>query len=522
MIPPGTTPPSPPPLPSMSPSSPAHPWSYGTPYPPQQPAGSFPPPAPKPPREPWARRWWPAPTDPPGRAVLLGTGTAALLAAMLGLSPRPGINVALVALAAGLTWLSRAGGRRDRGDLTVGLLGVGLVGVAAVRDSPWLVALTFVAGAALLAVATTGARRWPAVLLSGPAFAVAGLRSLWWVRPRPGGHRPLGGVGPWVRGAVVGGTVTTVVVALLTSADPAFARMLATVDPVRSPGELVLRLLLAAAVAGVVCAGAFAVAATPRWDRVVIGVRHRPAAEWVLPLALVDGVLLLFVALQGVLLFGGADVLLGGDATYASRVHEGFWQLVAVTLITMGLLAWSARSARPQGSDRRLLAGLGGGLVGLTALVVASALQRMWLYEQAYGWTVLRLTVACFELWLGSVLLLVASTWVLRRVHLCGRLLPAWAGLALLLLAVVGPDALVARLDVDRFEQTGTVDVDYLSRLSADAVPALDRLPAAQRACALAGRAPSQDPWYGASLARAAADAVLRARPAGACGEGLP
>jgi Domain of unknown function (DUF4173) len=270
-----------------------------------------------------------------------------------------------------------------------------------------------------------------------------------------------------------------------------------------------------------VCAGAFGVAATPRWERVVIGVRHRPAAEWVLPLALVDGALLLFVALQGVLLLGGADVLLGGDATYASRVHEGFGQLVAVTLITLVLLAWSARCARPHGSDRRLLAGLGGGLVGLTTLVVASALQRMWLYEQAYGWTVLRVVVAGVELWLGSVLLLVAGTWVLRRVHLCGRLLPTWAGLALLLLAVVGPDALVARLDVDRFERTGTVDVEYLSRLSADAVPELDRLPAAKRGCALAGRSPSADPWYGVSAARVSADAVLRVRPAGVCHPGL-
>jgi len=175
------------------------------------------------------------------------------------------------------------------------------------------------------------------------------------------------------------------------------------------------------------------------------------------------------------------------------------------------------RSARPHGRDRRLLAGLGGGLVGLTLVVVASALQRMWLYEQAYGWTVLRFVVACFELWLGSALLLVATTWVLRRVHLCGRLLPAWAGLALLLLAVAGPDAVVARLDVDRFERTGRIDGDYLSRLSADAVPELDRLPAATRACVMRGRAPSGDPWYGASLARVTADAVAPSQRAGTC-----
>jgi hypothetical protein len=505
---------------------------HGTPYPPQYPPHYQPqypphyqshylqqqaPPPPKPPRLPWAARWWPAPSAPPSTVVQVGAGTAALLAATLGLSPRPGLNVGLVALVAGLTWIVQGRGRRDRGDLVLGLIGLGLLAVPALRDSPWLVALSMSAGVGLLAVVTTGARRWPAVLLSMPAFVLGGMRSVSWVRPRLTGHHPPGGTGPWVRGALVGVSLTVVVAALLGAVDPAYAKVLGAINPVRSPSELVVRLLLAGGVAGAVTAGAFGLAATPYWHRLVVGVRHRPAVEWVLPLALLDMVLLLFVALQGVMLFGGADVLLGGDATYASRVHEGFWQLVAVTLITIALLAWSARSARPHGRDRRLLAAVGGGLVALTMVVVASALQRLWLYQQAYGWTVLRVVVACVELWLGSVLLLVAITWVLRRVHRCGRLLPAWAGLALLLLAVAGPDAVVARLDVDRFEQTGKIDVRYLSRLSADAVPALDRLPAPTRACVMQGRGPAGDPWYGASVARATADTVLRDRGVVTC-----
>jgi hypothetical protein len=43
--------------------------------------------------------------------------------------------------------------------------------------------------------------------------------------------------------------------------------------------------------------------------------------------------------------------------------------------------------------------------------------------------------------------------------------------------------------------------------LSDDAVPALVRLPDAERALALAGRQPRSDPWYAANLAR------LRAAP---------
>ena len=62
-----------------------------------------------------------------------------------------------------------------------------------------------------------------------------------------------------------------------------------------------------------------------------------------------------------------------------------------------------------------------GALCVLTLVVVASALHRMDLYQQAYGFTVLRVLVDGFELWLGLVvvMLLVAgirlSGWWLPR-----------------------------------------------------------------------------------------------------------
>jgi hypothetical protein len=92
----------------------------------------------------------------------------------------------------------------------------------------------------------------------------------------------------------------------------------------------------------------------------------------------------------------------------------------------------------------------------------------------------------------------------------------ASAGLGLLALALAGPDALAARWNVDRFEDTGRVDVRYLSTLSDDAVPALQRLPEPQRSCALAGRAPVDDGWTTWNLARARAADSLREQPPGA------
>ena len=205
-----------------------------------------------------------------------------------------------------------------------------------------------------------------------------------------------------------------------------------------------------------------------------------------------DVVLLAFVAVQASLLFGGVEVIATTDLTYAERARQGFGQLVGVTLLTVALLAWAGRRARPDGRHRTLVAGLGGGLVALTLVVVASALRRMWLYEQAYGWTVLRVNVAVFEIWLAVVLVLVSAAWLLRRTAASARLVVASAGIGMLVLAVIGPDALVARLDVERFTATGKLDAYYLRQLAAESVPALDRLPEPQTLLR-AGRAAAAD-----------------------------
>ena len=97
--------------------------------------------------------------------------------------------------------------------------------------------------------------------------------------------------------------------------------------------------------------------------------------------------------------------------------------------------------------------------------------------------------------------------------------------LALLGLAVVNPDRLIADRNVDRYygqnvdQNTGKgrIDLEYLSRLSADAVPALDRLPDPLRDCALREIAQdltdNPDDWRGTNLGRRAAWKLLRAAP---------
>jgi hypothetical protein len=102
-----------------------------------------------------------------------------------------------------------------------------------------------------------------------------------------------------------------------------------------------------------------------------------------------------------------------------------------------------------------------------------SALARMRLYQAAYGHTTDRLFATVFMAWLVVVFAWFVMT-VLRGRDprfLVGVLASAWAFLAGL--NVVNPDAFVARANIARAERGMELDVSHLSRLGADAAPAL-------------------------------------------------
>jgi len=508
---------SPPNSPSLTPFAP--------PYAPV-PLPSLPPPPPTPPGAVARLRPEPPSAAAPGR-LLAAAGLAGLLAATVLADVRPGVGVPLVALAVAV---AVALGGATVGGPVAGNAGTGarrlllavcliLTAVAAVRDSAWLVWLCLLAAVVLAPVAVTGARGWAATAVAPLLGAVAFGSAVGWARRGLPRSRPTVASRAWLRGLAVGAVAAVVVGALLASADSAFADLLTTLSPSFDAGTLPARAVLLALVALSVLGGVVLRAHRPDWAQLHrptrAGVTAPPAAEWALPLALVDLVLAAFVVLQGDLL-GAAPAT--PDGALADRARQGFGQLVAVTLLTTALLVWCVRRASPRRSRHRLaVAVLGGGMVALTLAVVASALGRLWRYEQAYGWTVLRLLVGLGELWLGAVLLLVAVLWTARRLHLVAPLVVGSAAVCLAAVALAGPDALVARANVDRFADTGRVDVRYLQRLSADAVPELDRLREPLRSCVLdawAGpRAADADAWSGTNLARVRARQVLAERP---------
>lgn len=409
---------------------------------------------------------------------------------------------------------------------------LGSVGV--VRSSAWLVTGCLVAAVLLAGCAALRVRTWRAALLSGVLLGEAAVRSLPWAAPvtrrilsdrvLAHGRRAVatGSLVGTAVGLTVGVGCAGAVVLLLAGADPAYAEMIdrvATVLELAVPSAdlLVARTIVAGLVLLLVLGLSFAAAGRSRQARAEPSPRH--PGEWLIPLVMVALAIAGFLAVEATRLFGaGAAVLQETSMTHAERAREGFGQLTVVTVLVLLLLAWAGRGAA--GRHRRLLAAAGGSLLLLTLLLAGSALRRLWLYQDAFGWTVTRLNAGAFELWTGSGLVAVGLAWLLRRTDLLPRLGVGSAGLGLLVLTLAGPDALVAAADVRRYERTGSIDTAYLSRLSADAVPALADLPEPVRRCALP-TVDDDDAWYTWNLSRFRAHRILRTLETESCPERL-
>ncbi|MEV5647228.1 DUF4153 domain-containing protein [Nocardia sp. NPDC052254] len=442
----------------------------------------------------------PAPAAPPRwrrvahPAGVLPAATGAGLVAAATLSfDRPGIGWLLAGSATAVavgTVHRRAAVREDaaaerhnRPGRWWAVAALALLAVGTFRAAGWLFVLCLIAAAVAGSLAVVGRPSARGVLHDAIAVPLASAGAFAWVYAAQATRR--GGTGARHRRLAVSVAATMVLLAvfvpLLAGADATFAAMVEglvpRLDAATLTGWIVAFLLVGTATLGAlyVLAGPPAPAdqhrRTPK--------RTLARLEWGLPVGALTVLFALFVGAQLMALFGGDDyVQRTAGLTYADYARGGFWQLAAVTLLTLAIiLPVLHRAASDSATDRGWLRGLLCTISGLTLVIIASALGRMWTYQQAYGFTVLRLLVGTCELWLGIVYLLVIVAVLRLRTAWLPRTAVATAVAALLSLAALNPEALVASENIDRWQRGEELDVDYLSGLSADVVPVLDRLP---------------------------------------------
>lgn len=182
----------------------------------------------------------------------------------------------------------------------------------------------------------------------------------------------------------------------------------------------------------------------------------------------VNIIYILFVYIQVRYLFLNQGGLPDG-ITYAGYAREGFFQLLTVTIINVGLVILLEFLNRNKHTLQRILEGL---TLTCTWVMAFSAFYRMHLYETEYGYTRLRLLVFMFLIFIILFIgLLLAYIGSYKQGVI--NIMIVFAGVYYIGSSWFNVDDFVVRQNIDRYQRTGIFDSRYAMSLSEDA---LDRL----------------------------------------------
>jgi hypothetical protein len=453
-------------------------------------------------------------------AAAIGLASQALLLKNLFGINLPILSAALLAVAFAL----RPAGRvMDPLDLWLPVAAIAVTAGIAIRSDPFLLLLDIGAGCLLLGASIAAIGGSAVTRRSVAGVVELGLIVLGWtaggiLRVTVAASRRTGAgdspprlparVAPIVRGLLIAIPILLVFAGLFSAADAVFARLTDrlfswNIDLGEIPIRLAVAFVIGWVVAGLlaVAAGSLAPDAPPKQLPQSLGAAAAtdvPAAwgearpfrlgtvEAATILIAVDLLFGLFVVLQLAYLFGGLDTLAATGLPYAQYARSGFFELVQVAVLAGALLvtvhALAARRTMP-------IVGAGLALAGLTGVILASALLRLRIYQDAYGWTELRFYVLATIVWLAIGIALTIALLSRDRMRWLLHGLAMSAVAVLVAINLVGPARLIAEQNVARLLDPSLVpadgrtglDVRYARLLGDDAVPALvAALPALQ------------------------------------------
>ena len=288
---------------------------------------------------------------------------------------------------------------------------------------------------------------------------------------------------PYLRGLAIALPILLLLAALLAAADQIFADQLSALTDwlrIENLGEFIFRLFYILIFAYGMC-GLLIYALLHSQEKQAINEDtpyFKPFLGRVECLMVLGSVNLLFAAfliVQFQYFFAGqANISIEGF-TYAEYARRGFFELVAVALISLGLFYLMSMITRCETKREKLLFnGLGALLLLQVGVMLVSAFQRLSLYEAAYGFTQLRTVTHVFMIWLGVLLAVVLLMQLLNRLrHLALALFLVLLGFSLTL-NLLHVDAFIAKRNLEHAAAGNKLDAYYLVwNLSSDGVPVL-------------------------------------------------
>ncbi|MCA0972580.1 DUF4173 domain-containing protein [Halobacillus litoralis] len=187
-------------------------------------------------------------------------------------------------------------------------------------------------------------------------------------------------------------------------------------------------------------------------------------------LILLNVVYALFTAVQFTYFFGGE---LYEGMSYAEYARRGFFELVVVSLVNLTVLVIMLKINRPDAKKLdRTLRSMYSLLIVFSGILLVSAFQRLMLYEAEYGYTMARVLPHVFMIFLIVIFAYTGiRVWIDRLPLIHFYLITAvlfYTGLN-----AVNVEAWIVDRNIDRYEETGKLDIDYLNSLGYTGVDGL-------------------------------------------------
>ena len=287
-----------------------------------------------------------------------------------------------------------------------------------------------------------------------------------------------------MRGLAVAVPVLLVFGVLLASADEVFASFLLFDNLPSLAGHVLATAALATGALGLLSRAAH----RTEPDDIAPSTKGMAPLEITIILGSLAALFAAFVGTQIAVAVGGVDHVLATEGlTQAEHAREGFFQLLWVAALTLGLLGTlRAVRARPDvdadradtdGSDAHTFLGtdrfrpLAIVVLILTLVITAVSMQRLLFYVGSFDLTPLRFWSLAATGWIGvTIVAYLLSVGGLRaRASWFPGFMVISAAAFVFGMNVANPDAIVARYNLES-QSNGTVDVQAISRLSDDAV----------------------------------------------------
>ncbi len=279
-----------------------------------------------------------------------------------------------------------------------------------------------------------------------------------------------------VKGVLMAIPVLFVFILLFSSADLIFQKYISDLISIDNELEIIFRFILILIVT-IVFIGAYTYSFREKEGQITAPQKSKNHTvgdiEISIILGSVNALFFIFILVQLTYLFGGESNISTQGFTYAEYARRGFFELIAVAVISLFLLLTTEKYVIKKETEHALgFKILSTVLIIQVVLIMASAFTRLSLYEEAYGFTTLRLYSHTFIILLAIIFCL-----LLYKIHKDKRentfAFRVFLSLTLFLAVMnfLNPDAFIAQRNIERFASTGKLDIYYLSRLSDDAIP---------------------------------------------------